>query len=149
MATQIQRYSVFAATALSIVIGSGNSHGLASTSASSMRNEALQSCPAVEEEIVDMELLASGLKDSKAIGMFDKIRLKSSIDDLLKRMEAFHNGKRTYSLAELQEQYDVLLMKIAYHLQHKDVVMHGQLCNAWDLIWLDLEDPVRFTEKFK
>jgi len=95
-----------------------------------------------------MELLASGLRDSKAIGMFDKIRLKSSIDDLLKRMGAFHDGKRTYSLAELQEQYDVLLMKIASHLQHKDTIMHGRLCNAWGLIWLDLEDPVRFTEKF-
>jgi hypothetical protein len=64
-------------------------------------------------------------------------------------MQAFHEGRRAYSLSELQEQYDVLLMKIASHLQHEDVVMHGQLCNAWDLIWLDLEDPARFMEKFK
>jgi hypothetical protein len=144
-----QRISLIAAIVLTLAISGLSFHSKAGTSASDLRQAALQSCPTVEDEIVDMELLASGLRDSKAIGMFDKIRLKSSIDDLLKRMEAFHDGKRTYSLAELQEQYDVLLMKIASHLQHKDVIMHGQLCNAWDLIWLDLEDPGRFKEKFK
>jgi hypothetical protein len=141
--------SVLAAIALTVglAVFSFQSHAVMSDNGT--RSTALQACPSVEEEIVDMEVLASGLKDSNAIGLFDKIRLKSSIDDLLKRMEAFHDGKNTYSLPELQEQYDVLLMKIASHLQHKDAIMHGQLCNAWDKIWLDLEDPDRFTEKFK
>jgi hypothetical protein len=113
------------------------------------REQVLQACPAIEEEIVDLELLADGLRASKAVGLFDKIRLKSSIDELLARMEAFHDGNRGYSLEELQEQYDVLLMRIAVHLQHKDIILHGQLCNAWGLIWFDLEDPGRFAEKFK
>jgi len=119
------------------------------TAAGSIRGTAVQSCPAVEEEIVDLDILATGLKESKVIGVIDKIRLKSSIDDLIKRMQAYHKGKRSYSMAELQEQYDVLLMKIASHLQHKDTILHGQLCNAWELIWLDLESPERFAEKFK
>lgn len=98
--------------------------------------------------MLDLGWLADGLRNSRAIGLWDKIRLKSSIDELLERMEEFHEGKRVFSLPELQEQYDVLLMKIATHLQHKDVLLHGQLCNAWELIWLDLEDPDVFAENF-
>jgi hypothetical protein len=109
---------------------------------------ALQACPAVEEEIVDLHILADGLKGSRAVGMWEKLRLKSAIDDLVERFEAFHDGGREFSLAQLQEQYDVLLMRIAAHLQHKDVILHQRLCNAWFQIWQDLEDPQRFAEKF-
>lgn len=120
----------------------------ASTAISSKAGAALQSCPVVEEEIVDLELLALGLKKSKAVGLIEKLRLKSAIDDMLDRFVAYHAGDNRYALTELQEQYDVLLMRIASNLQHKDTNLHGQLCNAWKLIWLDLEDPVRFEEKF-
>ena len=105
-------------------------------------------CPSVDEEIVDLQILADGLKQSDAVGLFEKIRLKSAIDDLLKRMQKFHSGDEKFSAAQLQEQYDVLLMRIASHLQDKDVILHSQLCNAWEMIWLDLEDPDRFAEKF-
>lgn len=142
------RSSALLVMALIVAAASLVNQSRADTTSSELRNVALQSCPSVEEEIVDLDILASGLRASKAVGMFDKIRLKSGIDDLLKRMRSYHDGKRTYSLEELQEQYDVLLMKIASHLQHKDVIMHGQLCNAWELLWLDLEDPDRFAEKF-
>jgi hypothetical protein len=93
-------------------------------------------------------LLAAGLKDSDAVGLLEKVRLKTAIDDLIRRMKSYHGGSRQFSGAELQEQYDVLLMRIASHLQHKDAILHGQLCNAWLLIWEDLEDPDRFAEKF-
>ena len=125
----------------SLASGSGGSTG-------GNRGKTLQSCPATEEEIVDLELLAEGLKDSRAVGLFEKIRLRSAINDLIERLQAFHLGNSTFSLAELQEQYDVLLMRIAANLQHKDVILHGQLCNAWEMIWQDLEDPKRFEEKF-
>jgi hypothetical protein len=109
---------------------------------------ALQACPAVEDEILDLHILADGLKESRAVGLLEKLRLKSAIDDLLERFEAFHAGGREFALAQLQEQYDVLLMRIAAHLQHKDVILHQRLCNAWYQIWQDLEDPQRFAEKF-
>ncbi len=109
---------------------------------------ALQACPAVEEEIVDLHLLGDGLKDSRAVSLWEKLRLKSAIDELIGRFEAYHDGRRDFSLAQLQEQYDVLLMRIASHLQHKDVILHQRLCNAWFQIWQDLEDPQRFAEKF-
>lgn len=110
--------------------------------------EALQQCPAVEEEIVDLSMLAEGLKDSKAVGLIEKIRLKKAIDDLIARFSAYHVGDRRFSMVELQQQYDILLMRIASHLQHKDLLLHQQLCNAWELIWQDLENADRFSEKF-
>jgi len=122
--------------------------GLTGAASRSSRSAALQACPLVEEEIVDLKLLADGLKESNAVGMLEKLRLKTAIDELIDRMKGFHDGDQRYSRAELQEQYDVLLMRIASHLQHKDLILHGQLCNAWFLIWEDLEDPERFAEKF-
>lgn len=110
--------------------------------------EALQSCPAVQEEIVDLQILAEGLKQTRAVGFFEKIKLKSAIDDLVGRFEAYHQGSQKFTIVELQQQYDVLLMRIATHLQHQDVILHQQLCNAWELIWEDLSDAGRFSEKF-
>jgi hypothetical protein len=109
---------------------------------------ALQNCPAVQDEIVDLQILAEGLKKSRAVGFFEKLSLKSAIDDLLRRFQGYHSGSKEFSLEELQQQYDLLLMRIATHLQHKDILLHQQLCNAWDMIWEDLSDPGRFSEKF-
>jgi aryl carrier-like protein len=44
---------------------------------------ALQACPAVEEEIVDLELLAEGLNNCRAVGLLEKLRPRSAIDDLI------------------------------------------------------------------
>lgn len=109
---------------------------------------ALQACPTVKHEIVDLDMLADGLKHSNAVGMFEKLQLKSAIDDLVDRLKAFHGGARRYTLAQLQEQYDLLMMRIARQLQDKDLALHGQLCNAWEPLWSQLQDRGRFLEKF-
>ena len=131
-----------------LLIASHFPYGLADLAGTDSQDAALKSCPVIEDEIVDLKLLAKGLKKSRAVGMFEKIRLKSAIDDMVNRFDAYHGGDRHFSLAELQQQYDVLLMRIATHLQHQDVLLHQQLCNAWLLIWEDLSDPARFHEKF-
>jgi len=122
--------------------------GQAGAPADSAHTSALQACPKVSQEIVDLDVLADGLKNSNAVGLFEKVRLKSSIDELIGRLKAFHAGARRYSLAQLQEQYDVLMMRIATQLQDKDLPLHGRLCNAWDSIWSQLADRGRFMEKF-
>ena len=40
-------------------------------------------------------------------------------------------------------------MRIAAHLQHKDHLLHGRLCNAWESIWRDLVDSGTFYSNFK
>ena len=106
----------------------------------------LQACPKVSAEIVDLHTLAEGLKNSSAVGLVEKLRLKSSIDTLIERFKAYHQGGRSYTLEQLQEQYDLLMMRIAKQLQDKDLPLHGQLCNAWGSIWTALQDRARFTE---
>jgi hypothetical protein len=133
------------ATAM-LLLGIGAAPALAAGEA--VHAAALQACPKVTEEIVDLDMLAAGLKDSSAVGMFEKLRLKSAIDDLVGRLKAFHRGDRRFTLAELQEQYDLLMMRIARQLQDKDLALHGQLCNAWGSIWTTLQDRGRFMEKF-
>lgn len=106
-------------------------------------------CPPVEEEIIDLELLADMLANTTAIGLFTKLSLKKDIDKVLKRLEAFHDGKGKFSLDQLEEQYNLLLMKIAAHLQDKDLLLHKHLCNAWLQIWEDLMDYDWFQEHRK
>ena len=108
----------------------------------------LQACPKVTQEIVDLDVLADGLKNSNAVGLFEKVRLKSSIDELIGRLKAFHASTRSYTMDQLQEQYDLLMMRIARQLQDKDLPLHGQLCNAWEPLWAQLQDRNRFLEKF-
>ncbi len=119
-----------------------------STASTATSEAALAHCPSVEDEIVDLEMLGEALRGSTAVGLFEKVKLKRNIDELLTRLESWHDGKRSYTLDQLEEQYNVLLMRIASHIQHKDQVLHQQLCNAWLQIWLDLEDSGRFREKF-
>lgn len=106
----------------------------------------LQACPKVTAEIVDLHTLAEGLKNSGAVGLVEKLRLKSAIDQLIDRFKAYHQGGRGFTLPQLQEQYDLLMMRIARQLQDKDLPLHGQLCNAWGSIWTALQDRDRFAE---
>lgn len=139
-------HRLLTATVAVLLLGAGAAPALAA--GESAEAAALQACPKVKVEIVDLDMLADGLKDSGAVGMLEKLRLKSAIDELIGRFKAFHRGGRRFSLAELQEQYDLLMMRIARQLQDKDLVLHGQLCNAWASIWATLQDGDRFRAKF-
>jgi hypothetical protein len=114
--------------------------------AQSVSNAALQACPTMHEEVADLHKLADALAKSAAVGWVEKLRLKASIDELIGRMRDYHRGARRYTLAQLQEQYDLLMMRIAGLLQDKDKVLHGRLCNAWHSIWTTLQDRQRFEE---
>lgn len=133
---------------LAALLLTAGASGHAQTAPPDKHAAALQACPAVGREIVDLDRLAKGLEHSDAVGLFEKVRLKSAIDDLLGRLKAYHGGARRFSLEQLQEQYDLLMMRIATQLQDKDALLHGQLCNAWDSIWATLQDRKTFQEKF-
>ena len=106
----------------------------------------LAECPSVEEEIVDLEILADMLARTTAVSLFTKLSLKKDINKVLARMEEYHAGQGKFSLEQLEEQYNLLLMKIAAHLQDKDLKTHRHLCNAWLVIWEDLKNPERFRD---
>jgi hypothetical protein len=101
-------------------------------------------CPSVEEEIVDLIMLTTALRNTKAVGPMTKIRLKNNMNRVLNRLEQWHDNKSKFTLDQLEEQYHLLLMKIATLIHDDDLMLHQQLCNAWARIWLDLKDPDRF-----
>jgi hypothetical protein len=98
------------------------------------------------EVIVDLDVLEDRLNRTKAVGAFTKIKLKGEITKLLKKVEAYHDGKSSLTLEQIREQYDLLYMKVVSLLQAKDTQLHHQLCNSWDVIWTTLEDPVQFDK---
>jgi hypothetical protein len=108
--------------------------------------EPLSACPSVDEEILDLQMLSAALRDTKAVGAMTKIRLKSDINKVLKRLENWHAGKTKFTLDELEEQYNLLLMKIATLINDRDQVLHQQICNSWVGLWLDLKDPDSFRK---
>jgi hypothetical protein len=120
--------------------------GAAQAGAQSALSAALKACPTMHDEVADLHKLADALGKSDAVGWMEKLRLKSSIDELIGRMRDFHRGASGFTLAQLQEQYDLLMMRIAGLLQDKDKLLHGQLCNAWHSIWATLQDRKRFEE---
>ncbi len=140
-------HRVLPALLLGLCIVAGPAPAQAQGSAAEKHAAALQACPTVAKEIVDLDMLAKGLEHSSADGLFEKLRLKSAIDELLDRFKAYHRGSGRFTLDQLQEQYDVLMMRIATQLQDKDVALHGQLCNAWESIWATLQDRRAFLEK--
>ena len=109
-------------------------------------SDPMSGCPPIEEEIVDLEILGDMLAKTSAVGFLTKLSLKKDIDKVLARLEKFHDGGGKYTLEQLEEQYNLLLMKIAAHLQDKDLATHRHLCNAWLVIWEDLQDPAYFME---
>jgi hypothetical protein len=108
--------------------------------------EPLSACPSVDEEILDLQMLSGALRDTKAVGTMTKIRLKSDINMVLTRLENWHAGKTKFTLDELEEQYNLLLMKIATLINDRDQVLHQQICNSWVGLWLDLKDPDSFRK---
>jgi hypothetical protein len=98
------------------------------------------------EVIVDLDVLEDRLKETKAVGVFTKLKLKGEITKLFNKVEAYHEGRSNLTIVQLREQFDLLYMKVVSLLQEKDQELHHQLCNSWDLIWATLEDPVQFDQ---
>jgi len=103
-------------------------------------------CPSVEEEIVDLQMLTAGLRETKAIGKLTKLRLRNDINKILRSFERLHDSNSRFTLDQLEEQYHLLLMRIATLIHDDDLLLHQQLCNAWVRIWIDLKNPDSFRQ---
>ena len=100
----------------------------------------------IEEEIVDLELLERRVRKTKAIGALTKLRLRSDIKDLMAKLKRYHAGKSDLDIDQLNEQFDLLYMKVVSLVQDKDLDLHRQLCNSWDQIWHGARNPDYFSK---
>jgi len=97
-------------------------------------------CTSVEQEIIDFETLEKQITKTKAIGLMTKLKLKGDINKLLSELKTFHAGNSPLTQEQHREHYDLLYMKVMTLVQDKDLELHHQLCNAWDPIWVSLQD---------
>jgi hypothetical protein len=100
----------------------------------------------VEDEIVDLELLEQGIRKTKAVGFLTKLKLAGEIKDLLAKFERYHAGNNDLDIDQLNEQFDLLYMKVVSLVQDKDFDLHRQLCNSWTQIGHTLQNPDYFSK---
>ena len=94
---------------------------------------------------MDLKLLESQLKETRAIGVFTKLALKNQVDDLVNQFREFYRGQRETTLAELRRPYDLLLLKVLALLQDADPQLATTIAASREDIWAVLVDPAKFA----
>jgi len=95
---------------------------------------------------LDLNLLETRLRETKAIGVFTKLSLKNQVDDLLARFRAYHKRQGTLTLVELRRNYDMLMLKVLALLQDSDPSLARDIVRSRAAIWSILADPRKFTD---
>jgi hypothetical protein len=94
---------------------------------------------------LDLHALEQRLRETHAIGVFTKLSLKNQVDDLLSEFKAFYRGQSQLSLAQLRQNYEVLLLKVVSVLQDADPGLAGAVSSSREAIWSVLQDPKKFA----
>ena len=95
---------------------------------------------------LDLAGLEQRLRDTHAIGMFTKLSLKNQVDDLLDRFRGLYEGQIKVPLAELRQQYEVLLLKVLTLVQDADQQLANAIASSREAIWGILADPQEFAK---
>lgn len=95
--------------------------------------------------IMDLDGLETRLRKTKAIGLFTKLELKSQVNELLDDVESYHEAKSSLSLGQLEEHFNLLVMKLLVLLENEDPNLHREIAQARPVLWTTLADPVQFS----
>ena len=101
--------------------------------------------PAPATAIMDLDGLETRLRKTKAIGLFTKLELKSQVNELLDDVENYHEAKSSLSLGQLEEHFNLLVMKLLVLLENEDPQLHREIARARPVLWTALADPVQFS----
>ncbi len=101
--------------------------------------------PDTAKKEFDIKELADRLRATKAIGFFTKLALKNQIDDLLGKFRCYHARACDTSLATLNEEFNLLLMKVLSLLQDDDPDLFQTLAAGREILWKNLTDPTAFA----
>jgi len=88
--------------------------------------------------------LVARIRETGAIGFFTKLALKNQIDDLLSEFRAFHKGVSDTEFSVLNDQFNLLLMKVITLLQDDDPKLFQDIVSAREILWMNLADPESF-----
>ncbi len=89
--------------------------------------------------------LVARIRETGAIGFFTKLALKNQIDDLLSEFGEFHAEVIDIELSVLNDQFNLLLMKVITLLQDDDSKLFQDIVNAREFLWMNLADPEMFA----
>lgn len=123
--------------------------GAPTTPAASLPPPAVQA-PAARPTVpaapaLDLTSLQQRLRETHAIGVFTKLSLKNQVDDLLTQLKAFHRRQSQFTLADLRQRYDLLLLKVLSLLQDGDPPLAAAISSSREAIWGILSDPDKFA----
>jgi hypothetical protein len=94
---------------------------------------------------LDLPSLIQRLRETHAIGLFTKLSLKNQVDDLLAEFRAFYQGGSQFTLAQLRQDYEVLLLKVVSLLQDDDPSLANEISSSREAIWSVLSNPKKFA----
>ena len=94
---------------------------------------------------LDLKGLERRLKETGAIGLFTKLALKNSVDDLIEKFRAYHGGRQPPTLADLRPNYELLLMKVQSLIQEEDPTLADDVARSREAIWSVLADKSKFA----
>ena len=96
-------------------------------------------------QVLTLPELEVRLRDTSAISLFEKLVLKSEIDELMARFRAAHAGFGP-GMGTLREPYDVLLTKIRGQVR-MDAPLAREISRARESIWSVLTDRAKFASR--
>lgn len=94
---------------------------------------------------LDIKSLEARLKETKAIGAFTKLKLKTQMDELLGQLRAYYQGQLKTSLTDLRRSYDSLVIKVLALLQDADPQLATAIAASREPIWGVLSSPAKFA----
>ena len=101
--------------------------------------------PLASVPALDLNALEERLRDTRAIGVFTKLSLKNQVDDLLTQFKAFYGGQSRFTLEQLRQNFEMLLMKVVSVLQEGDPALATAVSASREAIWGVLKDPKKFA----
>ena len=102
-----------------------------------------------DDGALDVATLRVRLKDTPAIGPFEKLRLKSEIEHLVNDLAAFHAGHAPETLEVLHTRYSDLVLRVTVLLEQGDASLAHDLTVSSDQLWATLADPGQFASLAK
>lgn len=101
--------------------------------------------PASAAPQLDLDGLETRLRKTKAIGMFTKLELKNQVEALLDDMQRYHEQRGSLSLEQLEDRFELLVMKLLLLLQDDDPQLHRAIADARPTLWTTLANPDQFA----
>ena len=72
------------------------------------------------------------------------LEIKGQVEDLVDDFADFHDGESHLQIGQLEDRFDLLVMKLLTLLQDDDPALKQDIADARPQLWAALSDPVEF-----